>query len=89
MLAKVTPKGQISIPTEVRKASGIELGDYVELEVKDGKVVLTPKLLIDKEQAWFWSKEWQEKERRAESDRKAGRSRTFKDAGEALEWLKS
>lgn len=81
MLSKVTSKGQISIPTEVRKASGIELGDYVDLEVKDGKVVLTPKLLIDKEQAWFWSKGWQEKEHRAEQEKgaagaKSSRTRT-------------
>ena len=89
MLAKVTSKGQISIPAEVRTASGIEPGDYVDMEVRDGKVTLTPKLLIDKEQAWFWTKRWQDKERRAEEDRKAGRTKKFKDVDEAIKWLKS
>lgn len=89
MLSKVTSKGQISIPAELRKVSGIEVGDYVELEAKDGKLVLTPKLLIDKEQAWFWKKGWQEKEIRAEQDKRSGRSRKFKSVDEAVKWLKS
>jgi len=89
MLSKVTSKGQISIPGDIRKASGIELGDYVDLEVKDGKVVLTPKLLIDKEQAWFWSKQWQEKEKRAGEEKRAGKSKSFRNSAEAVKWLKS
>jgi len=36
-----------------------------------------PKKLIDKSQAYFWTKRWQEGEREADEDIKAGRVKTF------------
>ena len=45
--ARVTSKGQITIPKEVRDALGIEEGDHVVFRVTDGRAVLarTPDLL--------------------------------------------
>ena len=40
--------------------------------MKEGKInlspffVLTPKKLVDKDQEWFWTKEWQERENEAD-----------------------
>ena len=39
--------------------------------------MLTPKRLVDKDQAYFWSREWQEAEREAEEDIRAGRVKEF------------
>jgi len=39
--------------------------------------MLTPKRLVDKDQAYFWSREWQEAEREAEEDIHAGRVKEF------------
>jgi hypothetical protein len=36
-----------------------------------------PKNLVDKSQAYFWTRKWQEGERVADEDIKAGRIRTF------------
>lgn len=47
-LIKIKNKYQITIPTPIRKKAGIEVGDLVEAEVKDSKIVLTPKALIDR-----------------------------------------
>ncbi len=75
--SKVTRHGQITLPASVRKELGIEEGDLVEIEVEDEKAVLMPKKLVDKSQAYFWTKRWQEGEREADEDIKAGRVKTF------------
>jgi AbrB family looped-hinge helix DNA binding protein len=40
MLVKVTQKGQVTIPQELREALGIEPGDYVALRLLTGGVFL-------------------------------------------------
>lgn len=47
-LVKVTRNAQVTLPLRVRKALGIEEGDYVEVAVEGNKVVMTPKTLITK-----------------------------------------
>ena len=81
--SKVTRHGQITLPASVRKELGIEEGDLVEIEVVDERAVLMPKKLVDKSQAYFWTKKWQEGEREADEDIKAGRVQTF-DSVDAL-----
>ncbi|MDO8473738.1 MAG: AbrB/MazE/SpoVT family DNA-binding domain-containing protein [Dehalococcoidia bacterium] len=83
-LTKVTRHGQITLPAEVRKKLGIEEGDLVEIEVVDEKAVLMPKKLVDKGQAYFWSKRWQESEIEAEKDIKAGRVKVFGSAEDLI-----
>ncbi len=39
---KVRKNGQITIPAKIRKKLGIKEGDILEIEVVDGKIVLTP-----------------------------------------------
>ncbi len=82
-LTKVTRHGQITLPSDVRRAMGIEEGDLIEVRVQEDNVVLTPKRLVDKSQAYFWTKEWQAAEAEAEADIKAGRVKSF-DLPEAL-----
>lgn len=72
-LTKVTRNFQISIPKEIRVRLRIEEGDLIEVTERDGQILLTPKRLIDADQAWFWTPEWQEGEREADEDIKAGR----------------
>jgi len=40
-------------------------------------------------QSYFWTEEWQEDEREADEDIKAGRTRRFSTAQEAISWLRS
>lgn len=47
---------------------------------------LTERLL---EQEYFWTSEWQEAEREADEDIKAGRIRRFSNAQEAIDYLRS
>jgi len=39
---KVLQKGKITIPADIRQKLGISEGDYVKLEIVDGKLVLLP-----------------------------------------------
>ena len=85
--SKVTRHGQITLPASVRKELGIEEGDLVEIEVVEERAVLIPKKLVDKSQAYFWTKRWQEGEREADEDIKARRVRTFDSVEELVKDL--
>lgn len=76
-LVKVTRGGQVTIPAALRRAAGIEVGDYLEVQIVEDSLVLSPRQVIDKSQAYFWTEEWQEGEREAEEDLKVGRVERF------------
>lgn len=59
----------------------------MEIEVVDEHAVLMPKRLVDRSQAYFWSKGWQEAEREASEDIRAGRVKAFDSAEELIEDL--
>jgi len=86
-MSKVTRHGQVTLPASVRKQLGIEEGDLVEIEVEDERAVLMPKKLVDKSQAYFWTKRWQDAEREADEDIKAGRVKTFDSVDELIKDL--
>ncbi len=87
-LTRVTRNGQVTLPAHLRRAVNIEEGDYIEVTVQGDGLLLVPKKLIDKSQAYFWTEEWQKGERQADEDKKAGRSVHFDSAEEAVEFLR-
>ena len=87
-LIQVRKKAQVTLPSSVRQSLNIEEGDFLDVRVKDGEIVLRVKKLVDKEQAWFWTKRWQEGERKADEDIRAGRVHSFKNAEEAVTFLR-
>ena len=48
-IVKVQRKGQVTIPTRLRVQVGLIDGDLVEAKAERGKIVLTPKLIVDRE----------------------------------------
>ena len=85
---KISPQGQIRIPKKVMNALKIIPGDYVEVDVERGHVVLKPRKLIDPSQGWYWTEEWQKKETEVDKEIDAGRcSPEFQTAEEGLKWL--
>jgi AbrB family looped-hinge helix DNA binding protein len=81
-LVKVQHKGQVTIPTRLRRQAGISEGDLVEASFHRGKIVLAPKLVIDRPKFPTADDEYTPEQRRiidarlaeAEEDFKAGRS---------------
>ncbi len=63
---RIGPKHQITIPQEAFERLGLKPGDFLEVEVRDEVLYLVPQKLIPRDQAWFWSEEWQEMEREAD-----------------------
>jgi len=57
LLVKVRRCSQITLPWLIRKKYHIDEGDYLELEEKDGTLVLKPVKIVHPEQAYFYSKE--------------------------------
>lgn len=47
-LIQVREKAQITIPSRIRKELGIKKGDYLEIIKEDNKIVIIPKILVDK-----------------------------------------
>ena len=62
----------------MRSRSGISRL-YLDIEM--------PKKLADKSQAYFWTRRWQEGEREADEDIKAGRVKTFDSVDELIKDL--
>ena len=62
-------------------------GDIFQVQVEDGKVILIPMKLIPADQAWYWTKEWQEGEKEAEADISAERVKSFDNIDDLLKDL--
>lgn len=88
-LVKVTRGGQITLPVSLRRAAGIDIGDYVEVSVTDEGIVLRSKAVIDKSQAYFWTVAWQQGEREAQEDIDTGQTRSFDSIDELIADLDS
>ena len=86
-LMQVRKKAQLTLPLSVRKELGVEEGDYMDVQVRNGEIVLKPKKLIDKDQAWFWTKRWQQGEKEADEDIRTGRVHCFPDSKSAIAHL--
>jgi len=84
----VRAKGQITIPSDIRKAAHLEEGDPVLVEIVADGILLRPCKVVDATQAWFWSAAWQEREAEAEAALSEGRFERFDSDDELLEALR-
>lgn len=83
----VRQKGQITLPSEVRKALHVEEGDDVAFIINDdGTVILTGLKSIPADQAWFWTDEWQAGEHEASQQLARGEGTVY---GNTEDFLKS
>ena len=55
----------------------------------EDKIKLVAMALVPPDQLWFWTPEWQAKEKEADEDIAAGRVKRFKTSAEAIKALKS
>src|ERR671931_1139153 len=86
LMARTTlrAKGQLTLPEEIRAAARLEEGDLLDAEITEEGILLRPRKVIDATQAWFWTPEWQAKEREADEDAAAGRVERFDGDDEFL-----
>ena len=65
---EVRRRNQVTLPKTLTKALAIQEGDVLEYTIEDGKIIITPKMLVPKEQSWYWSKKWQVAEKAVEHE---------------------
>lgn len=80
---KVREKFQVTIPEEVRTRIPLKVGERVEVEAREGEIVIRPVIEVPRSQAWFWTKEWQEQIVRSRKDIEKGRVKVFKSVKKA------
>lgn len=89
-ILQIRSNGQITLPPALRRQAKLVEGDFLEATVdSEGTVCLKPKLVIDRDQAYFWSKRWQAGEQASEKDLQSGRVADFDSMDDLLADLKS
>ena len=51
-LVKIKEKYQVTIPSAIRDKLSLKVGDVLEAELENDQIVLKPKMVIDKSEAW-------------------------------------
>ncbi|AND86312.1 AbrB/MazE/SpoVT family DNA-binding domain-containing protein (plasmid) [Clostridium tyrobutyricum] len=87
MITQLREKSQITIPKEVIKKLKLKVGDSIDIDVEDNNIILKPVVIVPKDQAWFWSKEWQQDEKQADKDIKNGETKKFNSVQELFDDL--
>lgn len=87
MLVDFKQKSQVTIPNEIVKSLGLRAGDKLDIREEDGKLIITPVVVIPKDQAWFYSPEWQAMEMEVDKHKKEGKVRSVNSAEELFEDL--
>ena len=82
-------RGVLSLPAELRRRTHLdEPGAQVEItEREDGVIELRPTLPVPAEQAWFWTEEWQRREREVDASVSAGRVLAYESTEDFLSAL--
>lgn len=73
MLRKLGQNYQLALPKEVVKTLHLRINDYLDIRIKENKIIIEPQLVIPKDQAYFYTSEWQKEEAEAHEDIKKGR----------------
>lgn len=83
MLVELKQKSQVTIPMDFVKMLDLKAGDKLDVEVIDGKLVITPVIIVPKDQAWYYTPEWQVREHEVDKQIKEGQIHTV-DSKEQL-----
>jgi AbrB family looped-hinge helix DNA binding protein len=95
---RIQHKGQITIPTRVRRQAGLSEGDLVEFSYRRGEIVMTPKVVANRSKFPDADDEYTPAQRRlidarlaeSEEDFKQGRTYgPFRTADEMIAHMKS
>lgn len=88
MLIKLRDRSQITIPKSIIEILGIKENDDLNIEIENGEIVISPVVAIPKDQAWFWTDEWQQREKEVDEDIKFGKIKTANNIDQLMKVLK-
>jgi len=87
MLVDLKQKSQVTIPKDFVKKLNLKVGDKLDVEEENGKLVITPVVVVPKDQAWFYSPEWQKNEVETDKQKKEGKIHRASNKEELFEKL--
>lgn len=88
-LARVKKNFQITLPNQIRKKYKISVGDYITIDEEGRKIVIKPVKIVDSDQEYFHTKDWQKKEAEADRDLAEGRYKDFGNVDDLIKDLNS
>jgi bifunctional DNA-binding transcriptional regulator/antitoxin component of YhaV-PrlF toxin-antitoxin module len=86
---RVGAKHQVTIPHRISRALGLRKGDHMLMRLVGRRVEMIPASLIPKDQLWFWTPEWQKKEREVDEALARGDFKETDSVEELLRDLRS
>jgi len=75
------------LPREIVKVLKLRVDDYIDIRIQDNQVILEPQVVVPKDQAYFYTAEWQEDEAHAHRDIQEGRVTKTKNLKELFKKL--
>lgn len=84
---RIKRKAQVTIPKKIMDTLHLRENDELDVFVEGDKIVLRPVIRVPKDQAWFWTEEWQKEEHEADQDIELGRVTAFNSSKEAVAFL--
>lgn len=82
---QVKNNGHITLPAAVRNKANLKRGDLLEVVVEaDGTVRLVPQIAVERSQAYFWTRRWQDGEQKADDDLIDGRYQDFANVDDLI-----
>jgi len=88
-LVRIQKNKNITLPVWAMKKYRVELGDYLQVAETPAGLVLKPVKIVDADQSWFWTREWQEGEAEAGKEIREGRVKKFRNVKELAKNLRS
>ena len=85
MLRKLGQNFQIALPKEIMRLLHLHVDDYLDIRVESNKIILEPQIIIPKDQAYFYTPDWQKEEAEAAKDIKEGRVTKTKNLKDLLD----
>jgi antitoxin MazE len=87
MITQLRRRSQITLPSDVVKKMRLQEGDNLDIAIEEDKIVIKPVIVIDRSQAWFWSKDWQKKELEVDKQKKGGKIQKVSDKKDLFDKL--
>ena len=82
IVSKIARNGQLTIPSRIRNILHIKDGDLVRFDIKNAQLLVTPVSIVNKDQAYFFTKEWKESVKKSEESIKKGKYSVYHSAEE-------
>lgn len=86
-LTKLRNRAQVTLPKEVVQKLDLKIGDDLNIEVKGGRVIITPVMVIPKDEMWAWKPEIREAIIEGEKEIREGKTKKYASVKDMLaEW---